>query len=72
MGGPINVWFDDSHDEVLGSVIPETPPPQEVLVAVRETPIPEDEQREAGHVVDLMIRNNDVPPPYHRTPSAEL
>jgi len=72
VGGPINVWFDDSHDEVLGSVIPETPPPQEVLVVVRETPIPEDEQHEAGHVVDLMIRNNDVPPSYHRTPSAEL
>ena len=57
---------------MLGSVVPETPPPQEVLVAVRETPIPDDEQHEAGHVADLMIRNNDVPPPYRRTLSAEL
>jgi len=72
VGGPINVWFDNSHDEVLGSVVPETPPPQEVLVAVRETPVHDDEQHEAGYVVDLMVRHDDIPPPYCRTPSAEL
>ena len=72
MGGPINVWFDNSHDDTLGLVEPETPPPQEDLVAVRETPVHDDEQHEAGHVADLMIRSNDVPPPYRRTRSPEL
>jgi len=72
VGGPINVWFDDSADDALGSVEPETPPPQEVLVVVRETPVHDDEQHEAGHVADLMIRRNDVPPPYRRTRSPEL
>jgi len=72
VGGPINVWDDDSHDDVLGSIIPETPPPQEVLVVVRDTPVHDDEQHEAGHVADLMIRNDDVLPPHRRSPSREL
>ena len=72
MGGPINVWFDDSHDEALGLVVSETPPPQEVLVVVRETPVHDDEQHEAGYVVDLMVRHDDVLPPYRRTPSPKL
>jgi len=59
VGGPINVWFDDSQDDALGSVEP-------------ETPVHDDEQHEAGHVADLMVRSNDVPPPYRRTRSPEL
>jgi len=68
VGGPINVWFDDAHDELLGLVIPETPPPQEILVALRDTPVHEDELHEAGYVVDLLVARGSLPPPYRRSP----
>jgi len=68
VGGPINIWFDDSHDEDLGSVVFETPPPQEVLVALRDTPVHDDEQHEAGYVVDLLVARDSLPPPYRRSP----
>ena len=72
MGSPIDIWQDNRHDEWLGSVVPETPPPQDVLVWVRNTPVHDDEQHEAGYVVDMMIHHGDVPPPHHRSPSREL
>ena len=69
MGGPINVWMDDAHDELLGSVVPETPAPsQEVLVALRDTPVHDDEQHEAGYVADLLVARGSLPPPYRRSP----
>jgi len=69
VGGPINVWMDDAHDELLGSVVPETPaPPQEVLVALRNTPVHDDEQHEAGYVADLLVARGSLPPPYSRSP----
>ena len=69
MGGPINIWHDDSYDEVLGSVVSETPaPPQDVLVALRNTPVHDDEQHEAGYVADLLVARGSLPPPYSRSP----
>ena len=69
MGGPINVWFDDSHDEDLELVVSETPaPPQDVLVALRNTPVHDDEQHEAGYVADLLVARGSLPPPYSRSP----
>jgi len=69
VGGPINVWFDNSHDEDLGSVVSETPaPPQDVLVALRNTPVHDDEQHEAGYVADLLVARGSLPPPYRRSP----
>ena len=47
MGGPINVWFDDCHNERLGSIVPETPPHQ-MLEELRDMPIREEEQQEYG------------------------
>jgi len=69
VGGPINVWFDDSHDEDLELVVSETPaPPQDVLVALRNTPVHDDEQHEAGYVADLLVARGSLPPPYSRSP----
>ena len=51
----VNEWLDDCHSERLGSVVPETPPPQEVMEQLRETPNRDKDNLEASRAVDLLV-----------------
>ena len=65
LGGPIEVpvveWRDDD-------VVPETPPPQEVMEALRSTPIREEDNREANRAADLLVRAGLALPEYEDAP----
>ena len=65
LGGPIEVpvveWREDD-------VVPETPPPQEVMEALRSTPIREEDNREANRVADLLVRAGLALPEYEDAP----
>jgi len=65
LGGPIEVpiveWREDD-------VVPETPPPQEVMEALRSTPIREEDNREANRAVDLLVRSGMALPEYEDAP----
>ena len=60
IGGPFDrgrlvEWADDQWDERLGSIVPETPPPQEQMELMRETLIREQDNAEAGRAADLLV-----------------
>ena len=60
IGGPLDQghlvkWADDQWDARLGLIVPETPPPQEQLELMRETPIRDQDNAEAGRAADLLV-----------------
>jgi len=67
VGGLINKWLDNRFDEWLGSVVPETPPPQEVMEVLRDTPIREEDNREANWETNLLVHAGMVLPAYEDT-----
>ena len=69
IGGPLDrgrvvSWADDQWDERFGSLVPETPPPQEQMELMRETPIREVDNVEAGREADLLVRAGRALPEY--------
>ena len=69
IGGPLDrgcvvEWADDRWDKRLGLVVPETPPPQEQMELMRETPIREQDNAEAGRAADLLVRAGRALPEY--------
>ena len=53
--GHLVKWADDRWDARLGLIVPETPPPQEQLELMRETPIREQDNAEASRAADLLV-----------------
>ena len=66
MGSPINVWFNNSYDEELGSIVPKTPPPQQLLEELRNSPIRDEGKHKAGYVVHAgnTLPEYEESPPY--------
>ena len=69
VGGPLDwgrlvEWADDRWDQRLGSIVPETPPPQEQMELMRETPIREQDNAEASRAADLLVRAGRALPEY--------
>jgi len=63
LGGPIEVQVEREDTRVL-----ETPPPQEVMEALRSTPIREEDNWEANCVADLLVRAGLALPKYEEAP----
>jgi len=63
LGGPLEVQVEREDTRV-----PETPPPQEVMEALRSTPIREEDNREANRAVDLLVRAGLALPEYEEAP----
>jgi len=63
LGGPIEVQVEREDTRV-----PETPPPQEVMEALRSTPIREEDNREANRTADLLVRAGLALPEYEEAP----
>jgi len=63
LGGPIEVQVEREDMRV-----PETPPPQEVMEALRSTPIREEDNREANRAADLLVRAGLALPEYEDAP----
>ena len=64
LGGPIEVTIEE-RDE---SVVPETPPPQEVMERLR-TPIIEEDVRAADQEADILVREGRALPKYEDAPN---
>jgi len=64
LGGPIEVQVEREDTRV-----PETPPPQEVMEALRSTPIREEDNREANRTADLLVRAGLALPEYEDAPA---
>ena len=69
IGGPLDrghlvEWADDQWDQRLGSIVPETPPPQEQMELVRETPIREQDNAEVSRAADLLVCAGQALPEY--------
>jgi len=63
LGGPIEVQVEREDTRV-----PETPPPQEVMEALRSTPIREEDNQEANRAADLLVRAGLALPEYEDAP----
>jgi len=63
LGGPIEIQVEREDTRV-----PETPPPQEVMEALRSTPIREEDNREANRAADLLVRAGLAMPEYEEAP----
>jgi len=63
LGGPIEVQVEREDTRV-----PETPPPQEVMEALRSTLIREEDNREANRAADLLVRAGLALPEYEEAP----
>jgi len=63
LGGPIEVQVEREDTRV-----PDTPPPQEVMEALRSTPIREEDNREANRAADLLVRAGLALPEYEDAP----
>jgi len=63
LGGPIEVQVEREDTRV-----PETLPPQKVMEALRSTPIREEDNQEANHAVDLLVRAGLALPEYEEAP----
>jgi len=63
LGGPIEIQVEREDMRV-----PETPPPQEVMEALRSTPIREEDNREANRAADLLVRVGLALPEYEEAP----
>jgi len=63
LGGPIEIQVEREDTRV-----PETPPPQEVMEALRSTPIREEDNREANRAADLLVRAGLALPEYEEAP----
>ena len=64
LGGPIEVQVEREDTWVL-----ETPPPQEVMEALRSTLIREEDNREANRTADLLVRAGLALPEYEDAPA---
>jgi len=63
LGGPIEIQVEREDTRV-----PETPPPQEVMEALRSTPIREEDNQEANRAADLLVRAGLALPEYEDAP----
>jgi len=63
LGGPIEVQVEREDTRV-----PETPPPQEVMEALRSTPIREEDNHEVNRAADLLVRAGLALPEYEDAP----
>jgi len=63
LGGPIEVQVERED-----TMVPETLPPQEVMEALRSTPIREEDNREANRAADLLVRVGLALPEYEDAP----
>ena len=66
LGGPIEVPVIEVRE---GSIVPETPPPQEVLELMRETPIDDSGLRAVDWEADLLWRAGEGLPEYEDAPN---
>ena len=53
---PVSKWVDDCHDERFGLIVPEVPPPQEIMERLRDMPIREEDKWEANRVAGLLVQ----------------
>jgi len=63
LGGPIEIPVVEREE----SIVPETPPPQEVMERLR-TPIVEEDVRAADREVDILVREGRALPEYEDAP----